>query len=102
MLGPTYTRARRGQFGVVILWIPVVCFIVAASVVSGVLRLFGRSPRSRLTDRDPEQDVIQNAYAKWAPIYDLVCGPIFLNARRVTARAARKVGGRILEIGVPK
>ena len=106
MLGPTYKRARRGQFGVVILWIPVVCFIVAASVVSGVLRLFGRSPRSifapgsRLTGHDPEQDVIQNAYAKWAPIYDFVCGPIFRNARRVTARAARKVGGRILEIGV--
>src|SRR3974377_2146833 len=73
MLGPTYTRARRGQFGGVSLCVTVVCFIVAASVVSGVLRLFGRSPRSRLTDRDPEQDVIQNAYAKWAPIYDLVC-----------------------------
>lgn len=100
MLGQTHKKARRGQFGVVILWLPVVGFIVSASIVSGVLRLFGRSPRLRSTSRDPEQDVIQNAYAQWAPIYDFVCGPIFLNAHRITARAARTVGGRILEIGV--
>ena len=95
-----YSKLQRGQFGVVILWMPVVGFIVATSIVSGILRLFGQSPRSKSTGRDPEQDVIQNAYAQWAPIYDFVCGPIFLSARRATARAARKIGGRILEIGV--
>jgi ubiquinone/menaquinone biosynthesis C-methylase UbiE len=50
--------------------------------------------------RDPDQYVIQKAYARWAPIYDIVCGPIFENGRRAAARAAREVGGRILEIGV--
>lgn len=100
MLGPTHERAKRGQFGVVILWIPVVGFIAAASIVSGVLRFFRRSSPSKSIGCDPEQDVIQKAYARWAPIYDFICGPIFLNARRVTAHAAREVGSSILEIGV--
>jgi len=50
--------------------------------------------------RDPDQHVIEKAYARWAPIYDALCGPIFLNGRRAAAQAAREVGGRILEIGV--
>jgi len=97
-----YTRgfAKGAQFGVVILWVPVAGFIVAASIVSGLLRFFGRSSTLRSTGRDPERDVNQRAYARWAPVYDCICGPIFANARRVTARAAREVGGRILEIGV--
>jgi len=50
--------------------------------------------------RDPDRQVMEKAYARWAPIYDALCGPIFLNGRRAAAQAARKVGGRILEIGV--
>ncbi len=50
--------------------------------------------------RDPERDVMEKAYARWAPVYDVLCGPVFLNGRRAAARAARDVGGRILEIGV--
>jgi ubiquinone/menaquinone biosynthesis C-methylase UbiE len=50
--------------------------------------------------RDPDQHVMEKAYARWAPIYDALCGPIFLNGRRAAAQAAREVGGRILEIGV--
>ena len=46
--------------------------------------------------RDPDKQVMQKAYARWAPVYDLLCGPVFVNGRR----AARAVGGRILEIGV--
>jgi ubiquinone/menaquinone biosynthesis C-methylase UbiE len=49
---------------------------------------------------DPEQQVIHRAYRLWAPIYDAVCGPIFLSARRAACAAARAVGGRILEVGV--
>jgi len=92
--------SEGGQLGVVILWIPVLGFIIIASVVSGLLRLLGRTPAAASTSRDPDQDVVRKAYARWAPVYDFVCGPIFLNARRATARAAREVGGRILEIGV--
>ena len=50
--------------------------------------------------RDPERQVIEKAYARWAPVYDKLCGPIFVDGRRAAAHAAREVGGRILEIGV--
>jgi len=50
--------------------------------------------------RDPDRHVMEEAYARWAPIYDALCGPVFLNGRRAAASAAREVGGRILEIGV--
>ena len=43
---------------------------------------------------------MEKAYARWAPVYDVLCGPVFVNGRRAAARAAREVGGRILEIGV--
>jgi ubiquinone/menaquinone biosynthesis C-methylase UbiE len=92
--------AGRGQLGVVILWIPVLAFIVVATAVSRIFRLFGRSATAGSTTRDPDQAVMRKAYARWAPVYDFICGPIFLNARRFTARAACDVGGRILEIGV--
>lgn len=49
---------------------------------------------------DPQRAVMEKAYARWAPVYDAVCGPIFLAGRRAAAAAARDVGGRILEIGV--
>ena len=50
--------------------------------------------------RDPDRNVMEQAYARWVPIYDGLCGPVFLNGRRAAASAAREVGGRILEIGV--
>ena len=50
--------------------------------------------------RDPDRNVMEQASARWAPIYDALCGPVFLNGRRAAASAAREVGGRILEIGV--
>jgi phosphatidylethanolamine/phosphatidyl-N-methylethanolamine N-methyltransferase len=50
--------------------------------------------------RDPDRQVMEKAYARWAPVYDALCGPFFLSGRRAAALAARSVGGRILEIGV--
>lgn len=50
--------------------------------------------------RDPAKEVMEKAYARWAPVYDVLCGPVFVNGRRAAAGAAQKVGGRILEIGV--
>ncbi|MPZ59451.1 MAG: methyltransferase domain-containing protein [Rhizobiales bacterium] len=49
---------------------------------------------------DLDKAVIERAYARWAPVYDVVCGPIFEQGRRAAAQAARAVGGRILEVGV--
>src|SRR5215467_2552070 len=53
-----------------------------------------------IMQRDPDRQVMERAYARWAPVYDVLCGPVFLNGRRAAASAARAVGGRILEIGV--
>jgi phosphatidylethanolamine/phosphatidyl-N-methylethanolamine N-methyltransferase len=50
--------------------------------------------------RDPDRQGMEKAYARWAPVYDALCGPVFVNGRRAAARAAREVGGQILEIGV--
>ncbi len=50
--------------------------------------------------RDPDNQVMEKAYARWAPVYDALCGPVFIEGRRAAAQAARAHGGRILEIGV--
>lgn len=49
---------------------------------------------------DPDRNVMALAYKRWAPVYDVICGPIFVSGRRGAAAAARTVGGRILEVGV--
>src|SRR3954469_7881799 len=49
---------------------------------------------------DLDRSIVETAYARWAPIYDAVCGPVMLKGRRAAASAARAVGGRILEVGV--
>jgi phosphatidylethanolamine/phosphatidyl-N-methylethanolamine N-methyltransferase len=50
--------------------------------------------------RDLERSTVETAYARWAPIYDAVCGPVMVKGRRAAAAAARAVGGKILEVGV--
>ena len=37
---------------------------------------------------------------EWAPIYDLVFGPVFSRGRAAAVEAADRIGGRILEVGV--
>lgn len=49
---------------------------------------------------DLDRDTMMRAYARWAPIYDAVCGPVFEKGRQAAAQAARAVGGDILEVGV--
>ncbi|HEY7998630.1 MAG TPA: class I SAM-dependent methyltransferase [Pseudolabrys sp.] len=43
---------------------------------------------------------VERAYARWAPIYDLVFGAVFDRGRRAAIMAAERIGGRILEVGV--
>jgi phosphatidylethanolamine/phosphatidyl-N-methylethanolamine N-methyltransferase len=43
---------------------------------------------------------IAKAYARWAPVYDLVFGAVFDRGRKVSIAAAERIGGRILEVGV--
>ncbi len=43
---------------------------------------------------------IEKAYARWAPVYDIVFGAVFDRGRRAAIVAAERIGGRILEVGV--
>ena len=49
---------------------------------------------------DLDKSLIETAYARWAPIYDAVCGPVMVKGRRAAAAEARAQGGKILEVGV--
>ena len=50
------------------------------------------------------REQIEKAYARWAPVYDVVFGRVFEQGRRASIDAAEKhcgaSGGRILEVGV--
>jgi phosphatidylethanolamine/phosphatidyl-N-methylethanolamine N-methyltransferase len=47
-----------------------------------------------------DKDAVAKAYARWAPVYDLVFGAVFERGRKAATAAAERVGGRILEVGV--
>ena len=47
-----------------------------------------------------DRATIEKAYARWAPVYDLVFGKVFERGRKASIEAAERVGGRILEVGV--
>lgn len=49
---------------------------------------------------DIDHASMERAYAKWAPIYDVLCGPFFWTGRKAAAELARASGRDILEIGV--
>lgn len=53
-----------------------------------------------MVSSDLDKSIVETAYARWAPIYDAVCGPVMVKGRRAAAAAARRVGGKILEVGV--
>jgi phosphatidylethanolamine/phosphatidyl-N-methylethanolamine N-methyltransferase len=47
-----------------------------------------------------DKDTVAKAYARWAPIYDLVFGAVFDRGRKASIAAAERTGGHILEVGV--
>jgi phosphatidylethanolamine/phosphatidyl-N-methylethanolamine N-methyltransferase len=47
-----------------------------------------------------DRGTVEKAYARWAPVYDLVFGKVFDAGRQASIAAAERVGGRILEVGV--
>lgn len=49
---------------------------------------------------DIDKATVTKAYARWAPIYDLVFGRVFETGRKSSIAAAEQIGGRILEVGV--
>src|SRR5258708_13067635 len=53
-----------------------------------------------VTVTDLDKGTIEKAYARWAPVYDLVFGAVFDRGRQAAIEAAERIGGRILEVGV--
>jgi len=53
---------------------------------------------------DIDKQSVERAYARWAPVYDLVFGAVFERGRKASIEAAEQAcgpaGGRILEVGV--
>ena len=47
-----------------------------------------------------DENTIKKAYARWAPVYDVVFGAVFERGRHAAIAAAERIGGRILEVGV--
>jgi phosphatidylethanolamine/phosphatidyl-N-methylethanolamine N-methyltransferase len=60
----------------------------------------GSNMSSTLLESDLDAQTITKAYARWAPVYDLVFGAVFERGRHAAIAAAERVGGRILEVGV--
>jgi phosphatidylethanolamine/phosphatidyl-N-methylethanolamine N-methyltransferase len=67
---------------------------------SPLARRSAKSARPQALAADPAAPVMQRAYARWAPVYDALCGPVFLKGRQAAAAAANAAGRRILEVGV--
>jgi phosphatidylethanolamine/phosphatidyl-N-methylethanolamine N-methyltransferase len=49
---------------------------------------------------DLDISTVSKAYARWAPVYDLVFGAVFETGRQAAVAAAERIGGHILEVGV--
>jgi phosphatidylethanolamine/phosphatidyl-N-methylethanolamine N-methyltransferase len=49
---------------------------------------------------DSDRASVERAYARWAPVYDLVFGGVFAKGRQAAIAATNKIGGRVLEVGV--
>ena len=47
-----------------------------------------------------QSSTVAKAYARWAPIYDLVFGAVFDAGRKASIAAAERIGGRILDVGI--
>jgi len=49
---------------------------------------------------DFDRATVEQAYDRWAPVYDLVFGGVFSKGRKAAIQATNKIGGRVLEVGV--
>src|SRR5436305_13785203 len=49
---------------------------------------------------DFDRATVEQAYDRWAPIYDLVFGGVFSKGRKAAIAATNRIGGRVLEVGV--
>src|ERR1700719_2730548 len=49
---------------------------------------------------DFDRETVEQAYDRWAPVYDLVFGGVFSKGRKAAIAATNKIGGRVLDVGV--
>ena len=66
-------------------------------------RLDGRNAvrvQSGQMAREIDINTVAKAYARWAPVYDLVFGAVFDAGRKASIAAAQRIGGRILDVGI--
>src|SRR5215470_13021101 len=47
-----------------------------------------------------DRATVEQAYDRWAPVYDLVFGGVFSKGRSAAIAATNRIGGRVLEVGV--
>jgi phosphatidylethanolamine/phosphatidyl-N-methylethanolamine N-methyltransferase len=50
--------------------------------------------------REIDINTVATAYARWAPVYDLVFGAVFDAGRKASIAAAERIGGTILDVGI--
>jgi phosphatidylethanolamine/phosphatidyl-N-methylethanolamine N-methyltransferase len=53
-----------------------------------------------MTAADLDKRAVERAYARWAPVYDLVFDKLLEKGRRTAVEAAVRAGPRILDVGV--
>jgi len=51
-------------------------------------------------DLEFDRSVVEQAYDRWAPVYDLFFGGVFRKGRAAAMAATNRIGGRVLEVGV--
>jgi phosphatidylethanolamine/phosphatidyl-N-methylethanolamine N-methyltransferase len=49
---------------------------------------------------DLDRGTVEQAYDRWAPVYDLVFGGVFSKGRRAAIAQSNSLGGRVLEVGI--
>src|SRR6201997_4061385 len=52
------------------------------------------------TQLDFDRDMVEQAYDRWAPVYDLVFGGVFSKGRDAAIQATNQTGGGVFEVGV--
>ncbi len=53
-----------------------------------------------ITANEFDNGMVAKAYDRWAPVYDMVFGPVFDRGRKTSIAAAERIGGRILDVGI--
>ena len=57
--------------------------------MTGIMKLDGAQ------ELDFDRESVEQAYDRWAPIYDLVFGGVFSKGRDAAIQATNKIGGRV-------